>query len=390
MHLRASQINGCSVCVDMHPKIARKAGETDERLFAVSAWRDAPYFSDAERAALALTEAVTRLADREDPCRMRSGTRPPSILTRRELATLILSIATINVWNRLNATIKMPVGVWKVLSADLFFLFLLAGERRRSYSARNLFTTSPNSSGACSNIQWPAFGDHRRLAARDVLGQHAPHHRQAAVVSPPPISSVGVLIACASALRVGLALLVDLAEEGERVVAQLLLGRRRQAPPRAVAVDALDEILQRALDVAGPDHLDRAIVFAASGGWRGRDAAASAGGVEIAAGLGQHQLAQQVRPLLRDAKRDVPAARMAHQVDRLRVDLLDEGDGVGDMLRHPVVVADAVPMLGKEMPQADRDHAMLFDSGPSTEYQVRKSPSVPCTQTSGWPSPTSR
>src|SRR2546429_1510690 len=69
VHLRASQINGCSVCVDMHPKIARKLGETDERLFAVSAWRDAPYFSDAERAALALTEAVTRLADREDPVR---------------------------------------------------------------------------------------------------------------------------------------------------------------------------------------------------------------------------------------------------------------------------------------------------------------------------------
>src|SRR4029079_5432644 len=65
--LRASQINGCSVCVDGHPRIARKLGETNERLFAVSAWREAPYFADAERAAFALTEAVTRLADREDP-----------------------------------------------------------------------------------------------------------------------------------------------------------------------------------------------------------------------------------------------------------------------------------------------------------------------------------
>ena len=67
VHLRASQINGCSVCVDMHPRIARKAGETDERLMAVAAWRNTPYFTDAERAALALTEAVTRLSDRPDP-----------------------------------------------------------------------------------------------------------------------------------------------------------------------------------------------------------------------------------------------------------------------------------------------------------------------------------
>ena len=67
VYLRASQINGCSVCVDMHPRIARKAGETDERLMAVAAWRNTPYFTDAERAALALTEAVTRLSDRPDP-----------------------------------------------------------------------------------------------------------------------------------------------------------------------------------------------------------------------------------------------------------------------------------------------------------------------------------
>src|SRR5262245_23809785 len=64
VHLRASQIIGCSLCVDMHPRYLKKAGETDERLFAVAAWRDAPYFTNAERAALALTEAVTRLSDR--------------------------------------------------------------------------------------------------------------------------------------------------------------------------------------------------------------------------------------------------------------------------------------------------------------------------------------
>src|SRR5215203_7457032 len=62
MHLRASQINGCSVCVDMHAKAARKAGESEERVFSVAAWRETPYFNDAERAALALTEALTRLA----------------------------------------------------------------------------------------------------------------------------------------------------------------------------------------------------------------------------------------------------------------------------------------------------------------------------------------
>src|SRR5262249_19807946 len=67
VEMRASQINGCSVCVDMHSRALLKAGETTERLFAVSAWRDAPYFTDAERAALALTESLTRLSDNPDP-----------------------------------------------------------------------------------------------------------------------------------------------------------------------------------------------------------------------------------------------------------------------------------------------------------------------------------
>src|SRR5712691_10997485 len=67
VQLRASQINGCSLCVDMHARDLKKAGETDERLFAVAAWRDAPYFTEAERAALALAEAVTRIGDRTDP-----------------------------------------------------------------------------------------------------------------------------------------------------------------------------------------------------------------------------------------------------------------------------------------------------------------------------------
>jgi len=75
INLRASQINGCSACVDMHPRLAKKAGETDERLFAVGAWRETPYFTHAERAALALTEALTRV---KVPCQTRSGPRPPA------------------------------------------------------------------------------------------------------------------------------------------------------------------------------------------------------------------------------------------------------------------------------------------------------------------------
>lgn len=111
--LRASQINGCSVCVDGHPRIARKLGETDERLFAVSAWREAPYFDDAERAALALTEAVTRLADREDPVPDLIWAAAEAHYDDKQLAGLVLAIANINVWNRLNAATRQVAGAWK-------------------------------------------------------------------------------------------------------------------------------------------------------------------------------------------------------------------------------------------------------------------------------------
>jgi len=114
VHLRASQINGCSVCVDMHPKLARRAGETDERLFAVGAWRDAPYFTEAERAALALTEAVTRLSDREDPVTDAVWDEAAKHFNEQQLASLVLGIAAINVWNRLNVAVRQPVGAWKV------------------------------------------------------------------------------------------------------------------------------------------------------------------------------------------------------------------------------------------------------------------------------------
>ena len=108
VHLRASPINGCSLCVDMHPRLLKKAGETDERLFALAAWRDAPYFTDAERAAL--TEAVTRLSDRADPVPDEIWDEAARHYDEPALAALIISIATINVWNRLNVTTRQVAG----------------------------------------------------------------------------------------------------------------------------------------------------------------------------------------------------------------------------------------------------------------------------------------
>src|SRR5213078_387465 len=97
--LRASQINGCAVCAVQHPKILRKLGETDDRIFAVAAWREAPYFTDAERAALALTEAVTRLADRADPVPDEIWDDAARHYDEHGLAALILMIATTNLFN---------------------------------------------------------------------------------------------------------------------------------------------------------------------------------------------------------------------------------------------------------------------------------------------------
>ncbi len=110
VELRASQINGCSVCVDMHARMLQKTGETVERLFAVAAWREAPYFSDAERAALALTEAVTRLNDRPDPVPDDVWAEAARHYDQRGLASLLLAIAAINVWNRLNVATRQVAG----------------------------------------------------------------------------------------------------------------------------------------------------------------------------------------------------------------------------------------------------------------------------------------
>lgn len=110
VHLRASQINGCSVCVDMHSRELREAGEPDERIFAVGAWRDAPWFTDAERAALALTEAVTRLSDRPDPVSDEIWDEAAKHYDEPALAALLIEIAQINVWNRLNVSTRQVAG----------------------------------------------------------------------------------------------------------------------------------------------------------------------------------------------------------------------------------------------------------------------------------------
>jgi AhpD family alkylhydroperoxidase len=108
--MRASQINGCGVCLEGHVRHARAAGETDERLATIAAWRETPFFTDAERAALALTEAVTRLSDRSDPVPDALWTDAAAHYDEGQLATLVLAIANINVWNRLNVATAQVAG----------------------------------------------------------------------------------------------------------------------------------------------------------------------------------------------------------------------------------------------------------------------------------------
>ena len=110
IQLRASQINGCSVCVGGHCRILKKAGESDDRLFAVAAWREAPYFTDAERAALALTEAVTRISDQANPVPDEIWEEATRHYDEQGLASLLIAIASINVWNRFNVATRQVAG----------------------------------------------------------------------------------------------------------------------------------------------------------------------------------------------------------------------------------------------------------------------------------------
>jgi AhpD family alkylhydroperoxidase len=112
VHLRSSQINGCSVCVAMHATELRKLGESDERLAAVAAWREAPWFTASERAALALSEAMTRLSDRPDAVSDAVWDEAAAHYDEAAMAALVVSIAAVNMWNRLNATTRQVAGQW--------------------------------------------------------------------------------------------------------------------------------------------------------------------------------------------------------------------------------------------------------------------------------------
>jgi AhpD family alkylhydroperoxidase len=112
VHMRASQINGCSVCVTYGLQNLRKAGETDERLALIAAWRESPLFTDAERAALNLAEHATRLADRSDPVPDAVWDEAARHYDEKQLAAIVLTIGMTNMFNRLNATTRQMPGDW--------------------------------------------------------------------------------------------------------------------------------------------------------------------------------------------------------------------------------------------------------------------------------------
>jgi AhpD family alkylhydroperoxidase len=108
LKLRASQINGCAYCIDMHWKDARAAGETEQRLYGLDAWRESPYYTDRERAALEWTEALTLIADTHAPDSAHDALR--SHFSEKEVVDLTLAIATINAWNRLAIAMRSEPG----------------------------------------------------------------------------------------------------------------------------------------------------------------------------------------------------------------------------------------------------------------------------------------
>lgn len=112
---RASQINGCAYCLDMHTKDARAAGETEQRLYTLSAWRETPFFSERERAALAWTEAVTRLPDAHAGDAVFAPLREH--FSEKEIVDLTLAIIAINGWNRLAVPFRATVGAYKPKTA---------------------------------------------------------------------------------------------------------------------------------------------------------------------------------------------------------------------------------------------------------------------------------
>ena len=109
--IRASQINGCAYCLDMHTKDARLAGETEQRIYALNAWRETPFFTDRERAALELTEAVTRVADTHVPDEIYE--RVARQFDEAELVALTFAVIVINSWNRLAVSFRAPAGTYQ-------------------------------------------------------------------------------------------------------------------------------------------------------------------------------------------------------------------------------------------------------------------------------------
>jgi len=109
--VRGSQINGCAYCIDMHTKDARAAGETEQRLYALDAWRETPFFSDRERAALEWTESITHLAETHVPDEVYE--RVQQQFSETDLVSLTLAAVTINAWNRFAVAFRAPAGTYK-------------------------------------------------------------------------------------------------------------------------------------------------------------------------------------------------------------------------------------------------------------------------------------
>jgi AhpD family alkylhydroperoxidase len=109
--IRASQINGCAYCIDMHTKDARLAGETEQRIYALNAWRETPFFTDRERAALEWTEAVTRVAETHVPDEIHE--RAAAQFDEAELVALTFAVVVINGWNRLTVSFRAPAGSYQ-------------------------------------------------------------------------------------------------------------------------------------------------------------------------------------------------------------------------------------------------------------------------------------
>jgi AhpD family alkylhydroperoxidase len=112
VHVRVGQINGCSVCVDMHSRALKQLGESDARMFSLAAWREAPYYTEAERAALALAEAATRISDRADAVPDEVWKEVSRHFSEAALGALVMTIALANLWNRLNCATRQVGGDW--------------------------------------------------------------------------------------------------------------------------------------------------------------------------------------------------------------------------------------------------------------------------------------